>query len=166
MHPALGELRVGPVAPRRVYGLRQAVLRPHQPGIELAVAGEDGPEAATMAAVTGEGTAVSTACVVPEPPPDVLAGVVPAGRPFRLRAMATSGAARDAGVGAAVLAAAIDHVAACGGSSLWCNARVAAVRFYERAGFEAVGEVFEVELIGPHVVMWRPVAVPEGEPPG
>ncbi len=165
MHPELGELLVGPVAQERVYALRQVVLRPHQPGVVLAVAGADDPEAATMAALTGDGTAVSTACVVPEPPPEVLEGVVPPGRSFRLRAMATAAAARDAGVGAAVLAVATGHVAGCGGSSLWCNARMAAVRFYERAGFRREGEVFEVESIGPHVVMWRPVAPAEGHRP-
>lgn len=163
VHPSLGPLAVVVTPPARVYELRQAVLRPHQGVEEMPVAGEDGPDALTLAAVTAGDEVVSTACVVPDPPPGSLAALVPAGRAFRLRAMATSPRARRAGVGSAVLAAALSHVAARGGVVLWCNARIAAVPFYERAGFVAHGEVFEVPVIGRHVVMWRPSAACPGE---
>jgi predicted GNAT family N-acyltransferase len=69
--------------------------------------------------------------------------------------MATGPDVRGAGHGAAVLAASVGHVAAAGGSELWCNARMPAVGFYRRAGFEVVSDEFEVEGIGPHVVMAR-----------
>ena len=36
---------------------------------------------------------------------------------------------------------------------IWCNARISARGFYERLGFTALGEVFEVPKIGPHIVM-------------
>lgn len=42
---------------------------------------------------------------------------------------------------------------------VWCNARTSAVAFYEKMGFETVGEVFEVDEIGPHVVMWKSLPV-------
>jgi predicted GNAT family N-acyltransferase len=38
---------------------------------------------------------------------------------------------------------------------VWCNSRMSAVSFYEKMGFEKEGEVFEVDPIGPHVVMWK-----------
>lgn len=72
---------------------------------------------------------------------------------WRLRGMATEPDVRGAGFGTALLAACMEHVAASGGGELWCNARVPAVGFYQRAGFEVVSEAFDIAGIGPHVVM-------------
>ncbi len=72
---------------------------------------------------------------------------------WRLRGMATDADVRGAGFGADLLGAGVAHVATTGGRELWCNARVAAVGFYRRAGFEVVSEEFEVPGIGLHVVM-------------
>ena len=69
--------------------------------------------------------------------------------------MATDAAVRGAGFGAALLAACIEHAAASGGGELWCNARLVAVEFYRRAGFEVVSEEFDIPGIGPHRVMAR-----------
>lgn len=33
---------------------------------------------------------------------------------------------------------------------LWCNARLSAVAFYERLGWQAVSDVFDVPEVGPH----------------
>ena len=41
------------------------------------------------------------------------------------------------------------------GVRVFCNARVPARSFYERAGFHACSEVFELPPIGPHLVMER-----------
>lgn len=76
---------------------------------------------------------------------------------WRLRGMATGPGARGQGFGSALLTACLDHAAAAGGAEVWCNARRAAMGFYRRAGFEVIGDEFEVEDIGPHVVMARAV---------
>ena len=76
---------------------------------------------------------------------------------WRLRGMATDAGVRGAGYGAALLAGCVEEVAGAGGTELWCNARMVAVGFYRRAGFEVVSEEFDVPGIGPHVVMTRPV---------
>ena len=76
---------------------------------------------------------------------------------WRLRGMATRPDAQGQGIGSAVLKAVLDHVAAAGGDLLWCNARVSAVAFYERAGFRTWGPEWVIGSIGPHVVMWRPI---------
>ena len=36
---------------------------------------------------------------------------------------------------------------------LWCNARVPAVPFYQKHGWQVVSEPFEVPTAGPHVKM-------------
>ena len=76
---------------------------------------------------------------------------------WRLRGMATDANVRGGGYGAALLAGCVELVVEAGGTELWCNARMAAVGFYRRAGFEVVSDEFDVPGIGPHVVMTRPV---------
>jgi GNAT superfamily N-acetyltransferase len=138
-----------------VRPLRREVLRPHQP-LEMSVyPGDDDPRSAHAAVrrrVDGEVLAVGT--VLPDPPP------WEPRRPdgWRIRGMATRGEARGRGLGASVLAALLDHVAARGGGLVWCNARVPAETLYARAGFMSRGQVFDIAGIGPHIHMWRTVS--------
>ena len=68
---------------------------------------------------------------------------------------------RGQGIGAAVLAAAIDFVAAQGAPLIWCNARESAVPFYARHGFSGHGEIFTDERHPiPHLRMWRELLRP------
>jgi predicted GNAT family N-acyltransferase len=70
---------------------------------------------------------------------------------WQLRGMATHEAYRSRGLGRQLLKFIELEVDAAGASNLlWCNARVGAVAFYERAGWETVSDVFEVESVGPH----------------
>jgi ribosomal protein S18 acetylase RimI-like enzyme len=70
--------------------------------------------------------------------------------------MATAAAARGQGIGAAVLAAVVDALSARGARLLWCEAREAAIGFYERNGFQADGAVYIAAETGlPHRYMWR-----------
>lgn len=36
---------------------------------------------------------------------------------------------------------------------IWCNARISASTFYQKNGFMKVSDVFNIENVGPHVVM-------------
>ncbi len=130
--------------------LRHRVLRPGQGYEETAYPGDDLPDTVHFGAFDG----------------NRLVGIASLYREdrsapgWRLRGMATDDAVRGTGFGGALLAACIDHVAAAGGGELWCNARMVAVGFYQRAGFEIVSDEFDVPGIGAHVVMAR--AVPAG----
>ena len=42
---------------------------------------------------------------------------------------------------------------ASGATRVWCNARMPARSLYERAGFKAISEEFDLPPIGPHLVM-------------
>ena len=138
------------VAPEETFALRHRVLRGHEPIEKLRLPSDDDPASASFAAIDRDtGEVVGTAVVFPEPPP----WDVDAAGAWRLRGMATAEAWRSKGVGGAVLQAVVDHVAGAGGRLLWCNARVPAVNFYERAGFERVGEEWEEPHICPHVAM-------------
>jgi GNAT superfamily N-acetyltransferase len=142
------------VSPSVTHGLRGRVLRPGAPPDRVRWSADDLPGTAAFAATDGDGEVVGTAIVYPEPCPWLpdRAGA------WRLRGMATDEAWRSTGVGSAVLAAVVAHVTSAGGSLVWCNARVPARRFYERAGFVAHGDEWEDPEIGPHIAMWRPVA--------
>lgn len=65
---------------------------------------------------------------------------------------------RRQGLGAAVLAALIDHVAERGGGYLWCHARLQARSLYERHGFICDGDAFEDAVTGPQIFMSRNVS--------
>ncbi|HEV2362118.1 MAG TPA: GNAT family N-acetyltransferase [Acidimicrobiales bacterium] len=174
-----GEVVVEVVEPSSTFSLRQRVLRPHQTVAEMNMVGDDDPRSACLAIRDDDGEIVATGSVRPESPPWVpgsptheshsshapydppSAAVTAAGDGYesswRLRGMATDAGLRNAGLGARILAAAIDHVAENGGGLLWCSARIGAVSFYERAGFQRLGETYDEPHIGTHTVMWRTV---------
>ena len=139
----------------RTRALRKAVLRPHLPADDPFIMPDDHlPTTIAFGAVTDDDELIAVARITPEAPPfdrELTHG-------WRLRGMATSTEVRNQGVGSAVLAGVIAHIAASGGGILWCNARVTALGLYERAGMERWGEVWEEPDIGPHVIMWRCIA--------
>ena len=40
---------------------------------------------------------------------------------------------------------------------VWCNARTSAKGFYETMDFESLGDTFEIEGVGPHILMSRKI---------
>jgi GNAT superfamily N-acetyltransferase len=140
------EVRQVPAA--ATASLRQRVLRPHQTIEEMSLEGE---EAAVYFGALEGGALLSTARVNPEPPPwePGAAGW------WRLRGMATEPARRSEGLGGLVLAVAVDFAGDSGAVAMWCSARVPAVDFYRRAGFETRGGEWDEPPIGPHILMFR-----------
>jgi len=113
----------------------------------MAWPGDDHPDTADFAVFEG-GEVVGTGSVRREATP--WGDEAPA---WRLRGMATAEGWRSRGIGATIVAAIIEHVRLHGGGVLWCNARVPAVAFYERAGFVTRGEAWVEPDIGPHIAM-------------
>jgi GNAT superfamily N-acetyltransferase len=75
---------------------------------------------------------------------------------WQLRGMATRADLARRGIGSTLLRFALDTLRAERGPVLvWCNARVPAVPFYARQGWEVVSGVFEIPTAGPHRVMLR-----------
>lgn len=72
---------------------------------------------------------------------------------FRLRGMATLDKFRGQGLSSALLKTAFPLIKQNHVKTLWCNARVDAVEFYKKVGFEVVSDVFDIPDIGPHCVM-------------
>jgi ElaA protein len=132
----------------RTRELRRAVLRPHL-SLTDELPGDDVPHAIHLAALDGD-EVVGTCFIYREPCP------WRPGPGWRLRSMATAPARQRAGIGAAVLAGAVDYIAERGGATLWLHARAGAVSFYARHGLLRHGEPY-VENNLPHRDMWRAV---------
>jgi len=137
---------IRPISAEETRPLRHRFLRPSQAFDDTAYPGDHDAGTVHLGAFDGE-RLVGIASLYRE---DRAGGPSPG---WRLRGMATDADVRGAGFGAELLIAGVAHVATTGGGELWCNARVAAVGFYRRAGFEVVSEEFEVPGIGLHVVM-------------
>jgi GNAT superfamily N-acetyltransferase len=134
-------VEVRPVPAEATRPLRQQVLRPHQTLDALAAEDARDPGGSWFAAFGADGEVVATGILSRRE------------EGWQVRGMAVAPGHRGRGLGSAVLATLLDVAASRGGGLVWCNARVPARRLYERAGFEAVGDVFEVARIGPHVTM-------------
>ena len=157
------------VAAEVVRPLRAAVLRPGLPADLSVYPGDDDPDTTHVAVRDRpDGPAVAVGSILPEAPPERVTTAMaaspsapaptapgPGERWWRIRGMATAEGRRGEGLGRQVLDALLDAAAARGGGVVWCNARVPALAFYLRAGFETVGEVFVEPLIGPHQAMLR-----------
>lgn len=88
-----------------------------------------------------------------------LAAPAPDGRVgFQLRGMATDPADAGRGHGSALLRAGVVHARSHGAEVVWANARVTALDFYTRAGFDATGPMFVTVATGlPHRLVVLPV---------
>lgn len=139
------------IAAEQTRGLRQRVLRPHQPPEEMVYPGDDELETLHLGAYV-DGQLVGVASLYRQAPP-----TEPDPGARRLRGMAVSPALQGGGIGRALLEGCLAHARARGATRLWCNARAAAAGFYSRLGFQVQGEEFELPGIGPHLLMSRPL---------
>jgi GNAT superfamily N-acetyltransferase len=75
---------------------------------------------------------------------------------YQLRGMATLPDYQAQGLSSELLSFAFPIIKQNFCTLLWCNARVSAIGFYEKVGFKKFnGEVFEIDEIGPHVLMFK-----------
>jgi predicted GNAT family N-acyltransferase len=137
--------------------LRRAVLRPTWPA-DAVMHGDDNPHAIHLAAYKNE-ELVAACLILPQPFPP---------RPeeqnaWQLRGMATVPRYRSDGIGAQLLAQAVDVAELRGGRLLWCEARTTAMRFYAKHGFTVVGsEYLHSESHIPHHLMVRSITAKVG----
>jgi predicted GNAT family N-acyltransferase len=76
-----------------------------------------------------------------------------AGSPWQLRGMATAPVVRRTGAGRALVTEGLTRIASAGGDLVWCDARMAAVAFYQRMGFVVVTDPFDKPEGGSHLGM-------------
>jgi len=74
---------------------------------------------------------------------------------YQLRGMASAKGLQGKGYGKELLLKAEELLKEKNVDVLWCNARVVALDFYSKLGYEFFGDVFEVNEVGPHFVMYK-----------
>lgn len=142
-------MTVRPVSASDVIDLRHRVLRAGLPRESAIFEGDLEPTTVHVAAFDEAGEIVGCVTILRRPYLDAPA--------WQLRGMAVAPDLQRAGVGGALLRA-VDAIVVASDFSrqLWCNARVPAVGFYERHGWQAIGDVFVIPSAGPHRVMQKP----------
>ena len=74
---------------------------------------------------------------------------------YRLRGMATDPLFQQKGLGKEIILFAENELKRRNCDLLWFNARVSAEIFYQKLGFEAIEDIFNIDSIGPHKVMFK-----------
>lgn len=124
------------LTPEETYPLRRAVLRDGTASDEVAFDGDELPTSFHLGVrLDGELVAISSWMERRYPDLPDLVG-------FQLRGMATEPSLRGSGVGAALLTAGIARAGERGADVTWARARVSALSFYLRHGFETRGHEY------------------------
>jgi GNAT superfamily N-acetyltransferase len=135
--------------------LRRAVLRPGW-SLDAPMHGDEASDAVHLAAypaADGDADELVGACLLL---PRAYPGDGRAAPAWQLRGMATAADFRGRGIGAAMLAVAVDLIRERGGRLVWCEARTSAVPFYRQHGFTVDGpEYLHGESALPHHLMSR-----------
>jgi len=148
----IGPTEVRLITAEDTWQLRLAVLRPGRPITSAKFPGDDEPETRHFGAFQ-DGHLLGIASVyrteMPEQPG------LPA---YQLRGMATAREARGRGLGRELVRACAEFACQREARLIWCNARVGAVGFYRKLGFEIIGQEFEIPDVGPHYRMFSQVS--------
>ena len=76
---------------------------------------------------------------------------------YRLRGMATASNFQRKGYATELMIESFKELKEKKSDLLWCNARLVAVSFYESLGFKIIGNMFDIEGIGPHYYMHKKI---------
>ncbi|MBL7942607.1 MAG: GNAT family N-acetyltransferase [Flavobacteriales bacterium] len=143
------EYRVERIAPDLTRSLRHQVLWPHIERVENCVIDIDQREDAIHLGCYDGERLVSVGSLFRMSSPKLQHGFQ-----YRLRAMATHPDYHGKHAGFALVSEAKSVLSKMGTEVLWCDARLRAVGFYEKLGFQQLDEIYEVPNIGPHKFMW------------
>ena len=76
---------------------------------------------------------------------------------YRLRGMATDSKFQRKGYARNLMLESFKELKKRDCDMVWCNARLGAVNFYESMGFNIIGDLFNIEDIGPHHYMYKEI---------
>ncbi|MFT7497450.1 MAG: ribosomal protein S18 acetylase RimI-like enzyme [Porticoccaceae bacterium] len=77
------------------------------------------------------------------------------GNQYRLRGMATDKVYQGKGLGRKLILKAEEILKVRKADVLWFNARIGALDFYKKLGYEIIGEEFDIQYIGGHFNMYK-----------
>lgn len=145
-------MKVLRISAQDTYDIRHQMLRQGRPKEEVHFPHDDDDQTFHLGAFI-EGKLVSVASFYFENHPDL-----PDEYQYRLRGMATLADHQHIGLSSALLKMAFPIIKQNLCTLLWCNARTSAMGFYQKVGFEKVGEEFDIPTVGPHVLMFKSIS--------
>ncbi|HWO75169.1 MAG TPA: GNAT family N-acetyltransferase [Bacillus sp. (in: firmicutes)] len=131
------------------YRIRHQVLRPSQTLEDCKYNGDFDQDTFHVGAFV-EGELVSIASFYKESCPNFSETLQ-----YRLRGMATMEYARNQKAGSSLLRFAERILEKRKADVWWCNARVTVSDYYKKLGLNEHGDIFEIEPIGPHKLMFK-----------
>lgn len=146
-------MRVVRILPQDTYPIRNLILRPNCPIESCHFPGDMDEKTFHLGAMVDK-KLVSVASFYFDKHPDL-----PGHYQYRLRGMATLPGHRGQGYSSSLLKTAFPVIANNQCNLLWCNARESAIGFYLSVGLTPVGEIFNIESIGPHQLMYKELSL-------
>ena len=137
------------VQPEETWELRQKILRPNQTQDHCKYHYDSDPSCIHLAYKIQNRTVTVASFYIESHL------LLHAGAPYRLRGMATDTNFQGQGYGEKVILKAFEILETKKCDLLWCNARLRALPFYSKLGFQVIGDVFELDGIGQHKVMYK-----------
>ncbi len=141
-------MRVVDIDAEATHDLRRRILRDGRPDADVEFAGDDDPDALHLGVVSDDGNVVAVASFYPRPTPHR-----PGARAVQVRGMAVDPHHQGAGLGRVLIDAAAGRLRDEGVEVLWANGRDSVLGFYERLGWQVVGEGFTTAIGIPHHVV-------------
>ncbi|WP_028775415.1 GNAT family N-acetyltransferase [Shimazuella kribbensis] len=142
-------LHIRQIPASETYKMRHIILRPNQL-IEDCVYQGDEEETTVHLGAFWEGKLISIGSFL-----KASSSIFNDGLQYQLRGMATDPQYRRQKAGSTLMAEAEKMLRAKDVELLWCNARLGVKNYYNHLGFTQVGDRFEIEPIGPHVIMLK-----------
>ena len=138
-----GGFEIRSISADDAFPLRRRYLRPGLPPRASRYEGDGNPAAFHLGAFSVEGELVGVVSFLPD------TGEAD-GDVYELQAMVILPTMRSAGLGTRLAQEGIARLIARGATRVWCDGRTAATTFYERMGFQPIGEEFITAATGPH----------------
>ncbi|WP_377866822.1 GNAT family N-acetyltransferase [Bacillus sp. R86525] len=133
------------------YVLRQKILRPNQLLTDCKYSSDYKADTFHLGAFLND-ELISIASFSKEIYPDL-----PTGVHYRLRGMATLPNFRNNHAGSSLIQKAEQVLQERKANILWCNGRITVTDYYKRLGFHEHGEIFEIDTLGLHKVMYKEI---------
>lgn len=141
-------MRVVEIDAAATHDLRRRLLRESRADAEVSFAEDHLPGTFHLGVVDGSGAVVAVATFFPRSTPHR-----PGARAVQLRGMAVEPGQQGSGVGRLLVEAAVARLREDEVHVLWAYGRDTALGFYERLGWEVVGEGFVTQGVPHHTVV-------------
>jgi ribosomal protein S18 acetylase RimI-like enzyme len=140
-------LSIHPITTSQALPLRHSLLRPGRPIATAHFPGDDDTTSRHFGAFrNGQLVGIASLYLTAMPGQPNL-------RAFQIRGMAVAPEARGTGLGRELTRACIAFAKENHAELLWCNARTTASGFYQKLGFEIIGNQFDIPDVGLHFRM-------------